>query len=173
MSLDQVGRGDLVHAGAGTKEKMALRMHAKFWPGRKPTENVTYLNDCVTEDDECFRRAAKPLDWPKDSAAEDKPPPGQQRPKSSKQPSSKLPFAESSHPPPPAPPPRGEAFNSQLKRPKSLGNPNNPSPAPRAAKGAALVQGTKEHWQRCIDEFSAQAGDHACPNTRLFFQSCI
>ena len=199
MFLDQVGRADLVHAGAGTKEEMALRVHAKFWPGqKKPAEHVVYLNDCYGEDDDCFRRVAPPLQWPKGSAAEDTgasglDPPGQQRPNSSKlpstrMPSAEMPSAESSHPgqppsvtpklpatrapPPPAPPPRGEAANSQSKRPKSLGNPNNPSPAPRAAK-AALVHGTKEHWLHCIDEFSKHAGDDACPNSRLFFPNCI
>ena len=127
---------------------MALRAFAKFERYVEVSkESASYLSDCIGDEDG-FRRAARPLQWPdasKDTGISSSRGPVEP-------PSAKM--------PPPAPPSdtTAKGVEQGKGRCKSLGNPHLPSPAPRAAK-TDLVQGTKEHWMDSIKAFCEQAGD--------------
>ena len=157
---------------------MALRAFAKFKLGVSKESAATYLSDCVGDED-CFRRAARPLQWPQTStdtgvsgfviSSSTSP----VRPTSAEKHSAKMhPPAppsdttakgvaqDSARMPPPAPPSdtTAKGVEQGQGRSKSLGHPNFPSPAPRSVK-TALVQGTKEHWMDTIKGFCKHAGD--------------
>ena len=115
-------------------------------------QSATYLSDCIGDEDG-FRRAARPLQWPhasKDTGISSST--GPVEPTYAERRSAKM--------PPPAPPSdtTAKGVEQGKGRSKSLGNPHLPSPAPRAVK-TALVQGTMEHWMHSIKGFCERAGD--------------